>query len=1513
MFTDLSGFTALCEKYAESDEKPHTTGEKIPSRGVDALTASLNDYLGRIVQDLMCANGDILKFAGDAILTLWQCDESQFPATIDRVVTAAINIQCKMDNYMTEVGVNLRVKIGIAVGCVIFYHIANDHERHFGEAGQTIEEVNIAQSSASSGTVVISPKAWDLLEQKLFSYNILENGYVEINRRSSLSKTLQTFMETRDATKTEIYNNAPEPECLRLTQLSKVSEKDETVYRMYTNQNVISKLDACAELRWLSEIRTVTVMFLEVHLSAYNPDNHSDILNTIQLSFTIIYDQMTRMLGTINKLYMFDKGCTFLIIFGMPGKKHEDEPTRALKAADNIMKDFHTKNLEASIGITTGRAFCGIIGHPQRHEYGVIGKSVNLAARLMSNYPKRIACDDTTRTLSNLDPQDFLKLSYIKMKGVPANNVHYEYKIDRRKDRLFSTFIPPQQIEDDGGKIIGRVEEMKIFEQELGRLLEGGRDDQAGPSAEQVKSIVMKIESPTGMGKTRLLQEMKNVAEKKKVRVIFAAAGAVEHATPHFAIKALLVQMFRLMECCSATDRADVIIKFVEEDMIKEIYLLNELLKIHVGYVKRAREKDKKKKLTNMICYLFEKAAKEQHTMVILDDAQWIDKDSWIMLYEIIKRCRALIVCSTRPFPAAQPPMEEAKRILNATFTKEIHLSSLKPDDMVMLACQLIKVTRLPIQLINILRTRSHGVPLYAEQLVSTMLQFKVLQVHTEKQRHDLNRTGPLVTDTIQETGSANELMNRSHPRCAKDSTEAKTETIKYYHSIPEIQASTEKLSCSLHAGADLSTVPIKDSVTGVILTRIDQLSPINQMVLKSASVLGRKFHYETLQAITPNIREASLEKALTELLAAKIIERCQEDRLSVAFFRNRRQDSLPQLRGQRMSYTFTHSILQETTYGILCADQRRVLHEGAAEHLQLRFHKCGECGCGKFLQNPLGPRNPSSGVAFIGASHGLSLLGRSQLETFENGGDNSEPQVSEDEDELICDISHSDSTETDRAGNNGSNKRVTIGKTTEMEFPFNGRRTTLLGKPNFAELIPPHRSCRPSLASVKLEAKFQSTKCEDNFKTLINYKKNLACRTSDSRQHDDTNSDLDSGTGSGICSEDEFERADTHTDSQKNKHTDTHTDKHVRSSTSESNVFSTRSSQSDLVAAPSQDSDIGTLNSYHTNMDQIEDWVLNKDRCHCRVVIRELVPSIVRHWKAAENYENLISVMIEAVAAAVYMGDSEEAFYWVGEISRRQDDKNNASFQVPMSRMQEATVRYLQGQAHFKNSQINDAIECYRKCLKQLGAPQPTSTIEAHLNLTFYVMKHLLGEKFNLKVDKTAFHYEGAERFHIIIQCLGRLRVALEVQHKNVLAYSAAVEQYKYWLTSGIEETSMKLETLANFIHAAQKYTLRVPYSHIEEKLGKYMEYEALSPDNSMALFYAYLLLTETKISEGGINAGVEHGSNALLLSDSMKHRLLFVSASPSLVLGFFFSNDRNKLIETLKNMNRFAVEVGD
>ncbi len=64
------------------------------------------------------------------------------------------------------------------------------------------------------------------------------------------------------------------------------------------------------------------------------------------------------------------QGCTFLCIFGLPHAKHEDEATRALRAARHIYNQLGELDLECfSIGVTTGVAFCGVVGHPQRHEY----------------------------------------------------------------------------------------------------------------------------------------------------------------------------------------------------------------------------------------------------------------------------------------------------------------------------------------------------------------------------------------------------------------------------------------------------------------------------------------------------------------------------------------------------------------------------------------------------------------------------------------------------------------------------------------------------------------------------------------------------------------------------------------------------------------------------------------------------------------------------------------------------------------------------------------------------------------------------------------------------------------------------------------------------------------------------------------------------------------------------------------------------------------------------------------
>merc|ERR1711962_872947 len=67
MFADISGFTALTEKYSSMG-----TDGGGGARGTDKLCATLNTYIGMIVDEIVDRKGDVLKFAGDAIFATWR-------------------------------------------------------------------------------------------------------------------------------------------------------------------------------------------------------------------------------------------------------------------------------------------------------------------------------------------------------------------------------------------------------------------------------------------------------------------------------------------------------------------------------------------------------------------------------------------------------------------------------------------------------------------------------------------------------------------------------------------------------------------------------------------------------------------------------------------------------------------------------------------------------------------------------------------------------------------------------------------------------------------------------------------------------------------------------------------------------------------------------------------------------------------------------------------------------------------------------------------------------------------------------------------------------------------------------------------------------------------------------------------------------------------------------------------------------------------------------------------------
>ena len=88
--------------------------------------------------------------------------------------------------------------------------------------------------------------------------------------------------------------------------------------------------------------------------------------------------------GSLNKLLMDDKGSTLIVVFGLPPLSHQNDAVRGVLTAFILVDELRKIKCRATIGVSTGIAFCGVVGTSgSRREYSILGDCVNLSARLM--------------------------------------------------------------------------------------------------------------------------------------------------------------------------------------------------------------------------------------------------------------------------------------------------------------------------------------------------------------------------------------------------------------------------------------------------------------------------------------------------------------------------------------------------------------------------------------------------------------------------------------------------------------------------------------------------------------------------------------------------------------------------------------------------------------------------------------------------------------------------------------------------------------------------------------------------------------------------------------------------------------------------------------------------------------------------------------------------------------------------------------------------------------------------
>lgn len=200
-------------------------------------------------------------------------------------------------------------------------------------------------------------------------------------------KILLARVQTQTAL-TQAYNKA--------TALAQdVSRRNQLLLKMFgryvTDEVAKNLLESPTASRMGGELQKVAVLFADIRnfteISAHLPPGR--VVEMLNNFFDLMIDVIRKYRGTVDKLI----GDEVLATFGTT-RERADDTERALACALEMqlaMDQVNARNqasglpaLEIGIGINTGDVMVGNIGSEKHSNYSVIGKHVNLAARIQT-------------------------------------------------------------------------------------------------------------------------------------------------------------------------------------------------------------------------------------------------------------------------------------------------------------------------------------------------------------------------------------------------------------------------------------------------------------------------------------------------------------------------------------------------------------------------------------------------------------------------------------------------------------------------------------------------------------------------------------------------------------------------------------------------------------------------------------------------------------------------------------------------------------------------------------------------------------------------------------------------------------------------------------------------------------------------------------------------------------------------------------------------------------------------
>ena len=658
---DLSGFTVLTESLARE------LGEQ---RGAEELARRLNVMYDALLHEVHRFGGTVLNFSGDAFTTWLDGDDGA------RAVACAIALQQRIGELVpwAHGSAPPRLKVALATGCASRFLVGDPAVQVLeGIAGSLVDEMAAVEHEAQPGEIVLAASTRASLGAR-----------VTVGDRG----VLLTFGGAVEDSPWPPLNEEP---------------SDVGAVRPWLFPEVFARL-AAGHGDFVAELRPVTAMF--IRFLGIRFDTRSESIAQLDAYVRSVQGVMRQFGGTLLQLTVGDKGSYLYATFGAP-VAHEDDPARALLAA-LALRRLRGPAGPPSIGIAAGRLRAGSYGGSERRTYGVIGDTVNLAARLMQAAgPGEVIA---TREVKELTAPGFswTRVPHLTVKGkadpVPVAKL--------RGTRSAVPHVGRGRIAL-AGAMLGRGVELAELRARLARAARGNGQ-------------VVAVTAEAGMGKTRLVSEFLRQTRDGEVTVIRSECPSYGVNGSYVVWLPIWQRLFGLSGQSSPAKRIARVaeqLRRADPAMVPRVPLLAPLLALRIPDTDLTRSLDAKVRKASLEAMLADWLRKTvaRPTLLVLEDCHWIDALSEDLLEVVCRAARELpllIIVTMRPRDASEGgPLA----ITRQPHFSEVALGRLSDRDVRDLIRQRLERTELPpssADAVGRLAQRAEGNPFYVGELV---------------------------------------------------------------------------------------------------------------------------------------------------------------------------------------------------------------------------------------------------------------------------------------------------------------------------------------------------------------------------------------------------------------------------------------------------------------------------------------------------------------------------------------------------------------------------------------------------------------------------------------------------------------------------------------------------------------------------------------------------------------------------------------------------------------------------